>query len=79
MEQQNLEFYIEQILSNNSWTEKQKKDELYRIDCKMYTNLGTDSTKAERSDVKKKSRIIYRAIQKINHHEGTQLLQAIDK
>lgn len=76
---ENLEAYIEEVLSNDSWDEKQKKDELYRIDCKMYTNLGTDSTKAERNEVKKKSRIIYKAIQKINHHEGTQLLQAIDK
>ena len=76
---ENLEAYIEEVLSNDSWDEKQKKDELYRIDCKMYTNLGTDSTKAERNEVKKKSRMIYKAIQKINHHEGTQLLQAIDK
>lgn len=76
---ENLEAYIEEVLSNDSWDERQKKDELYRIDCKMYTNLGTDSTKAERNEVKKKSRMIYKAIQKINHHEGTQLLQAIDK
>jgi len=76
---ENLEAYIEEVLSNDSWDERQKKDELYRIDCKMYTNLGTDSTKAERNEVKKKSRLIYKAIQKINHHEGTQLLQAIDK
>lgn len=76
---ENLEAYIEEVLSNDSWDERQKKDELYKIDCKMYTNLGTDSTKAERNEVKKKSRMIYKAIQKINPHEGTQLLQAIDK
>lgn len=76
---ENLEAYIEEVLSNDSWDERQKKDELYRIDCKMYTNLGTDSTKTERNEVKKKSRMIYKAIQKINPHEGTQLLQAIDK
>ncbi len=76
---ENLEAYIEEVLSNDSWDEKQKKDELYRIDCKMYTNLGIDSTKGERNEVKKKSRLIYKAIQKINPHEGTQLLQAIDK
>ena len=76
---ENLEAYIEEVLSNDSWDERQKKDELYRIDCKMYTNLGIDSTKGERNEVKKKSRLIYKAIQKINPHEGTQLLQAIDK
>jgi len=76
---ENLEAYIEEVLSNDSWDERQKKDELYRLDCKMYTNLGIDSTKGERNEVKKKSRLIYKAIQKINPHEGTQLLQAIDK
>lgn len=45
---ENLEAYIEEVLSNDSWDERQKKDELYRIDCKMYTNLGTDSTKSEK-------------------------------
>ena len=75
----NLEKHIEKVLSYKTWTDRQKKDELYRCDCVMYTNLGTDSTKTERAEVKKKSRMIYKAIQKIDQHEGTQLLQAIDK
>lgn len=75
----NLEAYIEKVLSYKTWSDRKKKDELYRVDCKMYTNLGIDSTKADRAEVKKKSRMIYKAIQKIDQHEGTQLLQAIDK
>lgn len=76
---ENVEAYVEEILSKDYWTEKEKKDELYRIDCKMYTNLGLDSTKSERKEVKRLSRVIYKAIQKIDPHEGTQLLQAMDK
>ena len=74
-----LEKHIDKVLSYKTWSDRKKKDELYRVDCKMYTNLGTDSTKAERAEVKRKSRLIYKAIQKIDQHEGTQLLQAIYK
>jgi hypothetical protein len=76
---ENVEQYVEEILSKEEWSDKEKKDELYRIDCKMYTNLGIDSTKADRKEVKRLSRVIYKAIQKIDPQEGTQLLQAIDK
>ena len=31
---------IEKIISFSSWTDKEKKDELLRIDCSMYTYLG---------------------------------------
>lgn len=75
---EDVEIYAQQVMSMNL-TDKEKKDELYRIDCKMYTNLGIDSTKAERREVKRVSRVIYKLIQKIDNHEGTQLLQAIDK
>lgn len=76
---ENVEQYVEEILSKEEWSDKEKKDELYRIDCKMYTNLGIDSTKTDRKEVKRLSRVIYKAIQKIDPQEGTQLLQAIDK
>lgn len=75
---EDVEIYAQQVMSMDL-TDKEKKDELYRIDCKMYTNLGIDSTKAERREVKRVSRVIYKLIQKIDNHEGTQLLQAIDK
>ena len=70
---------IEKITEFKSWSEKKKIDELLRIDCNMYTNLGTDSTKAERLEVKKNSRKIYRAIKNINQRMGEPLLVAMDK
>ena len=38
---------IDKIAEFKTWSERQKLDELLRIDCKMYTNLGSDSTKKE--------------------------------
>lgn len=70
---------IEKITEFKSWSERKKIDELLRIDCNMYTNLGTDSTKAERLEVKKNSRKIYRAIKNINQRMGEPLLVAMDK
>lgn len=40
----------------------------------MYTNLGSDSTKTDRNETKKKSRIIYRAIKNIDRDLGDMLL-----
>ena len=36
----------------------------------MYCNLGTDSSRKDREDVKKKSRAIYKAIGKIDAPSG---------
>lgn len=70
---------IEKITEFKSWSEKKKIDELLRIDCDLYTNLGIDSTKSERLDVRKNSRKIYRQIKLINHKIGNDLLVVMDK
>jgi hypothetical protein len=69
---------IEKIVDFSSWTEKRKIDTLLRIDCNMYTNLGTDSTEGERKKTKALSIKIYRAIKKIDPIEGDPLLKTID-
>tara|TARA_Y100000052_G_scaffold27584_1_gene36874 strand:+ start:2964 stop:3197 length:234 start_codon:yes stop_codon:yes gene_type:complete len=69
---------IEKIAEFKSWSEKRKIDELLRIDCIMYTNMGSDSTKKERLDTKKRSRSIYRLIQKINPEVGKSFLYHMD-
>ena len=48
---------IEKIVEFTSWSEKQKMDELLRIDCAMYTYLGTDSPKQDREEAKRNSTI----------------------
>jgi|TARA_R110000787_G_scaffold259385_1_gene364698 hypothetical protein len=69
---------IEKITEFKTWSERQKLDELLRIDCKMYTNLGIDSTKKEASDVRVKSKKIYKLIKTINPTMGTTFLNAMD-
>ena len=70
---------IERILEFKSWSNKEKEDELLRIDCAMYTYLGTESTKQDREQVKKNSRTIYRALKNINPQLSEHLMTAIDK
>jgi hypothetical protein len=69
---------INNILEFKTWSNKRKIDELFRIDCYMYTNLGTDSTKSEREEVKRKSKAIYKIITKIDANVGKHLLLSMD-
>tara|TARA_R110000796_G_scaffold73609_1_gene165433 strand:+ start:4544 stop:4756 length:213 start_codon:yes stop_codon:yes gene_type:complete len=69
---------IENIINKNI-TDTEKISELLELDCDMYTNLGSDSTKTEKQEVKRYSRKIYKAIQGINEAIGKSLLQAMDK
>lgn len=70
---------IDKIVEFKTWNDKQKLDELFRIDSNMYTNLGVDSTKKEREEVKKKSRKIYMAVKKIDRATGEQCLNFMDR
>lgn len=70
---------VDRIIEFTTWSTRKKIDELFRIDSYMYTNLGTDSTKKEREDVKKKSRHIYRAIHKINPDLAKDLIYHMDR
>ena len=69
---------IEDILGFTTWDDKKKLDELLRIDCTMYTNVGSDSTKKEIADVKAISKKIYKVIQKINPQMGKTFLSCFD-
>ena len=69
---------IENILVEQI-TDKEKIDKLLELDCNLYTNLGIDSTKTEKQEVKRMSKKIYRAIQTISEPIGKSLLQSIDK
>ena len=69
---------IENIINKNT-SDTEKISELLELDCDMYTNLGIDSTKTEKQEVKRMSRKIYKAIQTINEPVGKSLLQAMDK
>ena len=49
---------IEKIISCTSWNTRKKIDELLRIDCYMYTNLGIDSSSKERTTASKNPAVI---------------------
>jgi len=66
---------IDKILSFKTWTERQKIDALLKVDCFMYTCLGTDSLKKEREEVQRNSKKIYQAIKTINPEEAKILLR----
>lgn len=70
---------IEKILSFTSWSERRKIDTLLEMDCIQYTNLGSDSTKKDKEQVKRNSRKIYKAIKTINKSIGNEFLLAMDK
>lgn len=70
---------IDKIVEFSTWNLKKKIDTLLRIDCMMYTNLGTDSTKGERLETKRRSRSIYKAIKKLDEVTGQALLISEDK
>lgn len=65
---------VDKILNYKTISDKEKIDRLLELDAIMYTNLGSDSTKTDRNETKKKSRIIYRAIKNLDRDLGDMLL-----
>lgn len=78
MSEATLQELVNQIIKNEKLTEKEKKDKLFEMDCIMYTKLGIDSTKTEKEDTKRKSRVIYRGIREIDFYLGCALLRTQD-
>jgi len=70
---------VKRIAEDFNKSIKQRIEELLEADTNMYTQLGLDSTKSEKEDVKKKSRLIYRAIKDLDSSIGSQLLYYQDK
>ena len=70
---------INKILSYTSINAKGKIDRLLEMDARQYCNLGIDSTKSEKEEVKKNSRFIYKAIAKIHPPTGKMFLEHQDK
>jgi hypothetical protein len=69
---------ILRIAEDYQKTVVERINQLLELDAIMYTNLGSDSTKAEKLEVKKNSRIIYRAIKDLDLETGKLLLQHQD-
>jgi hypothetical protein len=69
---------IDKIIGFKSWSVEKKIDELLRLDCTQYTNLGKESSKSQREEVKKNSRKIYKLIRKVDKELGDKFLRVMD-
>ena len=70
---------VDKIVGYKSLTKREKINRLLALDANQYCNLGIDSTKTEKLEVKKNSRYIYKAIQSINFEMGQKLLICQDR
>ncbi len=70
---------IDKILNYSSINIRGKIDRMLEVDANQYCNLGIDSTKGEKQQVKKNSKYIYKAIQKIDYELGSKFLLYQDK
>lgn len=79
MEDMEIQNQIDKILSYKTYSDKRKIDSLLEMDATMYCNLGSDSTKTDKLNTKRKSRQIYRAIKTIDLKMGNDFLQHMDQ
>ena len=75
---ENIKEKAEQYAKDFALSIKERTDKLLKLDCDMYTNLGIDSTKSERLEVKRNSKFIYRQIKGIDENSGGLLLKSLD-
>lgn len=69
----------DKIISDFNLTVKDRTDELLKLDAIQYTNLGTDSSKSEKNEVKANSKYIYKQIKEIDPETGKILITSMDK
>ena len=69
---------IDKISGFKTWTDKQKIDELLRIDADLYCNMGSESTVQDKKEAKRQSKKIYKAIKDIDYLLGLSFLHVTD-
>ena len=69
---------IKKIAEAYQKTVKERIDQLLELDATQYTNLGSNSTKVEKAEVKKNSKVIYRTIKDLDEYTGKLLLEHLD-
>ena len=68
----------EKIAKDFQLSVKERTDSILEIDAISYTNLGVDSTKAEKNKVKSDSKYLYKLIKGFNETDGKLLLNHLD-
>lgn len=69
----------DKIINDFNLTVKDRSDELLKLDAIQYTNLGLDSSKTEKNEVKANSKYIYKKIKEIDPESGKILITSMDK
>jgi len=69
----------DKIINDFNLTVKDRSDELLKLDAIQYTNLGIDSSKTEKKEVKANSKYIYKKIEQIDPESGKHLITSMDK
>ncbi len=77
-EEMTIKLLAEKIATDFYKTVKEKTDDLLQLDAIQYTNLGIDSKKYEKAQVKSDSKFIYKQLKTIDKDLGEQLLTAMD-
>ena len=78
LQKENVKEKAEQYARDFALSIQERTDKLLKLDCNMYTNLGSDSSKAERLEIKKNSKFIYKQIKGIDETSGNLLLKSLD-
>ena len=76
--EQDFKEYVFEVARDFNLSIKDRVDKLLEINAFMYTELGSDSTKLEREEAKKNSRVIFRAIKEVDPYVGEMFLQHQD-
>ena len=74
----NIRELSENIAKDFELSVKERTDKILELDANQYTNLGIESTKAERNKVKADSKFIYKQIKGFNEIDGNLLLNHLD-
>lgn len=78
MEDTTIRQLAEKIAKDFQLSVKERTDAILEMDAISYTNLGTDSTKKEKSKVKSDSKYLYKLIKGFNETDGNLLINHLD-
>lgn len=74
----NIRELSENIAKDFELSVKERTDKILELDANQYTNLGIESSKAERNKVKADSKFLYKQIKGFNEIDGNLLLNHLD-
>ena len=74
-----VDSFCNKVSGRKSIKDEDKIDAMLMLDATLYMYLGSDSTKKEKEETKKKSRVIYRSIKRLDRALGESFLSHQDK